>query len=71
MLSGLTKLCIERNKLKIEIEEKQRKADLITKFVRKTPKCSSTYADLFLNLVNNSYFDYDEIISKIGIDKWL
>lgn len=71
MLGGLAKLCAERNKLKMEIEEKQRKVNLITKFVRETPKCSSTYANLFMNLLENSYLDYDEIISKIGIDKWI
>lgn len=68
---GLARLEMERNKLKAEIMDKQRKVDLITEFVRKHSKCSLDYSDLFMGWVEDSDFCYDDIISEIGVDKWL
>ena len=68
---GFAKLEMERNKLKAEIMSKQRKVDLITEFVRKHSRCSLEYSDLFMSWVEHSDFCYDEIMLKIGVDKWL
>ena len=71
MLLGLSKLEMERNKIKAKIRNEQRKVDLITEFVRKHSKCSLEYSNLFMSWVEHSDFCYDEIMLEIGVDKWL